>query len=78
MLNSCIVYRASIHFIFSLFLLGLEEPFCNGLEQNLSLQEWVRIYFFILRRIRRGTVLLDKLEEREGSARITYLPDCCG
>ena len=46
MLNSCIVYRASINFIFILFQLGLEEPFCNGLEQNSSLQEWVRIYFW--------------------------------
>ncbi len=34
--------------------------------------------FFILRRIHRGTALLDKLEEREGSARIIYSRDCGG
>jgi hypothetical protein len=34
------------------------------------------VEIFILRRIHRGTALLDKLEEREGSARITYSRDC--
>jgi hypothetical protein len=50
-----------------------QRDFCLSLFSAL-----VRIYFFILRRIRRGSDLLNKLEEREGSARITYSRDCGG
>ena len=39
--------------------------------QAAQKEHTVRVYFFVLRRIRRGTVL-DKLEEREGSIRIAY------
>ncbi len=50
-----------------------QRDFCLPLFSALG-----RIYFFILRRIRRGSDLLNKLEEREGSTRITYSRDCGG
>ena len=72
-------------FLYSLWCFNQTESVCSScvninnsffyqveVYQATHKEHILRVYFFVLRRLRRGTVLLDKLEEREGSIRIPH------